>query len=329
MAYSRLLTLACIASCPALPVSGEAHSPQASPEQRAVAFLAIEVPQWSVNNRCFSCHNNGDAARALYRARKAGLVVPAESLADTTDWLLRPQDWDENGGDERFSDKALARIQFAAALRSAVESRAVEERTPLVAAAESLLQYQRSDGSWQIGAEGTIGSPASYGPYLATYQARRTLQHADAQRFATAIAATDRWFRQQMPKTVLAAAATLLALNDSGGLADRDRAQCQDCLEVIRRGEAKTGGWGPYTNSAPEPFDTAVVLLALSQIKGLPDVDALLRRGRRYLVGSQLPDGSWVETTRPAGAESYAQRLSTAGWATLALLATREMGTSQ
>ena len=34
--------------------------------------------------------------------------------------------------------------------------------------------------------------------------------------------------------------------------------------------------------------------------------------------------GRWTETTRPAGAESYAQRLSTAGWATLALLTVKQ-----
>jgi hypothetical protein len=45
--------------------------------------------------------------------------------------------------------------------------------------------------------------------------------------------------------------------------------------------------------------------------------------GRRYLVERQMRDGSWPETTRPAGQESYAQRISTTGWATLALLASR------
>jgi hypothetical protein len=43
--------------------------------------------------------------------------------------------------------------------------------------------------------------------------------------------------------------------------------------------------------------------------------------GKKYLVAQQRPDGSWPETTRPANQESYAQRISTAGWAMLALLA--------
>ena len=40
-------------------------SAEEGPEARAVAFLVREVPSWSVENKCYSCHNNGDAARAI------------------------------------------------------------------------------------------------------------------------------------------------------------------------------------------------------------------------------------------------------------------------
>ena len=44
------------------------HSPCLSAEDRALAYLIREVPAWSREHKCFSCHNNGDAARALYTA---------------------------------------------------------------------------------------------------------------------------------------------------------------------------------------------------------------------------------------------------------------------
>ena len=44
--------------------------PDDSPEGKALAYLAIEVPRWSSEHKCFSCHNNGDGARALYLAIK-------------------------------------------------------------------------------------------------------------------------------------------------------------------------------------------------------------------------------------------------------------------
>ena len=67
-----------------------AASADQSPEQRAVDYLARETPRWSKENGCFSCHNNGDAARALYAASRRGYKVPADALADTTAWLRRP-----------------------------------------------------------------------------------------------------------------------------------------------------------------------------------------------------------------------------------------------
>src|SRR5262245_47892110 len=83
-------------------------------EARAVEFLKREVPAWSRENGCFSCHNNGDAARALYAASRKGRRVPDHVLADTTEWVKRPARWDDNKGDPGFSDKRLADIQFAA-----------------------------------------------------------------------------------------------------------------------------------------------------------------------------------------------------------------------
>ncbi len=47
-----------------------------------------------------------------------------------------------------------------------------------------------------------------------------------------------------------------------------------------------------------------------------------IAKGRAYLMREQLADGSWNETTRPAGQTSYAQRISTTGWALLALIET-------
>ena len=95
-------------------------------------------------------------------------------------------------------------------------------------------------------------------------------------------------------------------------------------LELLRRGQSDDGGWGPRASSPPEPFDTALALLALAKCDQSPDIRGMIARGRAFLIAQQQEDGSWIETTRPPGNVSYAQRISTTGWATLALLATRE-----
>lgn len=93
---------------------------------------------------------------------------------------------------------------------------------------------------------------------------------------------------------------------------------------LLRRGQSDDGGWGPFAASPPEAFDTALVVLALARSGNSPEVRRMRALGRAFLVAQQRADGSWTETTRPAGDVSYAQRISTSGWAVLALLETRE-----
>ena len=147
-------------------------------------YLAREVPRWPRENHCFSCHNNGDGARALYVAGRQGYTIPKSALEDTGRWLGQPDNWDNNHGNPGFSDTKLARIQFASAL-----AEGMTDRQALAAAAESLL------------------------PYL-----RGVLERAGRTRFAAPIARADRWFLAATPGNLLDTSVLLLAMPDSEDL---------------------------------------------------------------------------------------------------------------
>lgn len=294
-----------------------------TPESRALAYLAKEVPAWSRQEKCYSCHNNGDAARALYTAIRLKLPVPAQSLDDTSRWLADPDRWDKNGGEGPFNDRKLARIQFAAALVEALDAGQIKDKKPLSRAAELVAELQDANGSWNTGGEGGVpGHPATYGPVLATAMARRTLEKADPVRYQKAAARANDWLTKAKVESNLDAAAVLIALDgiDTEGA----KAQRKDCRELLDKGQSKDGGWGPYATSPPEAFDTAMALLALVRQPEKPETRQQIERGRAFLLASQEKEGSWPPTTRPPGADSYAERLSTTGWATLALLAARK-----
>ena len=144
--------------------SSAAEPPLKSPESRALIYLAREVPRWSRENHCFSCHNNGDAARALYAGITAGFQIAPETLADTTAWLNRPDRWEHNGGDGPFSDKRLARIQFTVAAAAASRAGLPIDRTRLNQAATLVIHDQAPDGSWSLEGENEPGSPVAYSP---------------------------------------------------------------------------------------------------------------------------------------------------------------------
>jgi hypothetical protein len=289
-------------------------------ERKAVGYLAVEVPRWARENRCYSCHNNGDAARALYRAKAAGVAFGASALADTTRFLVRPETWEQNGPGGPSSDKRLARIEFALALATAVETGESDDLDALRRAADRVAADQAEDGSWPIEDGETVGSPATYGRRLATALAARVLRQAEADRHAGRIAKAVLWLHAGRISSVVDASAVLL-ISPTRGEPVRPEA-VRVALGFLEKAQAKSGGWGPYPDMPPEPFDTALALIALAPYHGEEGVAMPAARGRRALVAMQLGDGSWPETTRPAGGESYAQRLSTTGWATIALLPT-------
>jgi hypothetical protein len=315
--FRRAVTLVAL-----LPPCAAAVEPDVrSPEHRALSFLASEVPRWSRENHCFSCHNNGDAARALYAGLTARYAIEPSSLAHTTAWLSAPERWEHNGGDGPFSDKRLARIQFTTALLAASRAGQVKEPDALQKAAAQLAHDQGPDGSWPLEGENEPGSPVTYGRFLAAYLARQCLQAADHDRFRERIARADAWLLGHDVATLNDASIMLLVCAMTAE--PRTSPRRARSLEALRKGQSDQGGWGPFLTSAPEVYDTALALIGLSTLEQTDATRAMIARGRAFLITQQQPDGSWIETTRPPGAESYAQRISTTGWATLALIWTR------
>jgi hypothetical protein len=295
-----------------------------SPDARAVAYLATEVPKWRRDHDCYSCHNNGDAVRALLAAVRAGHDV-GRALDDTLAWLGAPERWDQNARRGGSEELPLARIQFGGALASMVDAGRASQDS-LDRAAALVVPHQQADGAWRLNASQILGGPTSYGTALATASARSVLARASTPAASAARARADLWLRAVDVATVLDASSILIGLDDG-----RDKeavAQRARALGLLRRGQGPDGGWGPYVNSQAEAFDTALAVLALSNIRadsagGVYSAAERLEaidRGRRYLISSQEDDGSWLETTRPPGLESYAQRISTTAWSLLALL---------
>ncbi len=298
-------------------------SSQASPTSlspvvaKGVAFLRTELPK----------ARNGDAARALLEAGARGYDV-GTSLDDTLNFLKNPAAWDQYKAPTGADDKRLARVQFASAL-AAAERNGKAASTDLEAAAKLLVADQAAGGSWTLDQSPSPGSPATYGSILATWSARTSLIASGMLPDNFTIVQADRWLRGLTVENVYDASTLLLALDLTGDvMADGLR---RTALSRVRSGQAETGGWGPDATAPPQVFDTAIAVLALSALNVEPRIArstfrpeellAAIAKGKAFIESQQRPDGSWPETTRPGGRESIAGRISTAGWALLALMA--------
>jgi len=328
MSSSRAIALAAVMSATLLVELSPEQGPTAARtvEARGVAYLRAEVPRWRREHSCYSCHNNGDATRALIAASVRGYAV-TDSIDDTETWLATPERWDSNARRGGSEELPLARIQFASALAAMVTVGRADVEA-LDRAAGMLVAYQRDDGSWQLSESQILGGATFYGTSLATAMARRALVRGRNPAVQPAVAKVDAWLRSTIPSAVLDASAVLLGLerdNDPAAAEQRQRS-----LRILKRGQGPDGGWGPYVASQSEPFDTALAVPALTGLRhadalstapySVREVETAIERAMEYLVGTQNPDGSWPETTRPPKGESYAQRISTTAWALMALL---------
>ena len=300
---------------------------QASPsvEAKAVSYLAKQVAAWKASQGCASCHQNGDAARALLMAAHRGHDV-GDALSDTRAFLQRPAGWSANKG--HGDDEGLMSLQFAAALAAAGE-KDLSPAPALVEAAKIILADQLQDGSWAPDASDPPNSPLTWGTVVATWMARSTLINSGREPDDFAVAQTDRFLRTVEVTTVPDAAGVVLGLGvTSDVMADKQRARY---LNLLRFAQRDSGGWGDLPNAeSATVFDTALVLLALEQLETDPrlarstyrveELKEAIGKGRAYLAGQQKPDGSWPETMRGTTSASEAQRLSTTAWALMALL---------
>ena len=208
----------------------------------------------------------------------------------------------------------------AAALLAAIDFGEVTDWEAMAEAARKVAAVQGSDGAWHVEPQNPIGSPATYGTTLATYMAWRTLVVSGQRQWNDAILKAESWLNQVRPDNLPNAAVLLLwsaQRRDATGSTLKVEA-----LGAIASAQTRDGGWGPYKDSPPEVFDTALAILALHEMRDRPEVWDMIDRGRMFLHGQQLQNGSWPATTRPSGGESYAQQISTTGWATLALMRT-------
>lgn len=304
--------------------------------ERAIAYLAVEVEKWRPDNGCFSCHNNGDGARALYLARSLGFDVPEKALAETTEWLRQPQSWDTNPGDPAVSDKKLARLQFSAALAAAIQPDTSSGKAILDEALRSVLADQTESGFWRVDAAPETGSPVTWGNPLATLYTIGMLTSLDENEPNDKPRLAARkgldWLTSAEAKTTIGKAVLISALAaELTDIGNRNAVNhetlsitaARTCESLLSQ-QGSDGGWGPYAATPSEVFDTAVVVLNLVSCVLPADSkqsdDVARGRALQFLIRTQTPAGGWPETTRPPGGQSYAQHISTTAWALMALL---------
>jgi N-acyl-D-amino-acid deacylase len=110
-----------------------------------------------------------------------------------------------------------------------------------------------------------------------------------------------RWLQMAAPASTEDHVFRILGLSWGGGSRETIRKTGLQLLELQR----SDGGWGQIPALASDAYATGQALVGLRESGTLRPGDARYQRGVRYLIDSQMEDGSWLVKTRSPSFQPY------------------------
>jgi hypothetical protein len=112
-----------------------------------------------------------------------------------------------------------------------------------------------------------------------------------------------RWLREAKPQTTEEQAMQLLGLAWAG-VKSNDNA-VRKAADVLIGAQKSDGGWAQLPTLGSDAYATGQVLVALKETGALRPSDPVYKRGVRFLLDTQLEDGSWYVKGRSIKIQPY------------------------
>jgi ankyrin repeat protein len=291
---------------------------------RALPLLQSSGQKFYAGGGCVACHHNLQGAVTVTQARRAGVPVN-ESLAHAELSTLA-RDIDATREQALQGMVAPGGVSTTTGyILLALEQQAYPPDEATDALARLLRLYQRADGRWMT----PIRPPIEASEFTATAVSARGLRFYGVDNPATtaaAVARARRWLETAAPLDHEDRVFRLLGLVWLDSSRSLRRQAARQLLETQRR----DGGWAQTEYRASDAYATGEALYAL-RAAGVRTDSRAYRRGVRYLLQTQLDDGSWWVRSRalptqthfesgfPHGEDQFISAAAT-HWATQALL---------
>ncbi len=299
--------------------------------EKSLKLLQASGPQFFDKSGCISCHNNSLPAMAVSLARERGLAVDeriAQQQLKVTASVFGPHR--ENLLQAINTVPDSPEVSSYALLGMAAEKYPADRLTD--AMVHDLAQKQKADGSWHTN---DTRPPLGYSDITVTALCLRSLQlyplEGRKQEFQRRIERARAWLLAAAANVTEERAFQLLGL----GWSKAAPAAVQKAASQLLAEQRPDSGWAGLPALESDAYATGQALVALHDGAGLATTDPAYQRGARFLLQTQLPDGSWHVKTRAMGFQPYFesgfphghdQWISAAGtsWAAMALTLTVE-----
>lgn len=274
---------------------------------------------------CFTCHNQGLPVMALTIARTRGFAIDTENLRRqlqfTADFLEKNRDnyleGEGQGGQVDTAGYALWTLANGGWKSDGTTA----------AVAEYLLLFQKDLHSWKPQSR---RPPTEQSLFTSSHVALRGLKTfglpEQRARIDRRFEQVREWLLKTPAQDTEDRVSRLRALEVAGASHEEIRGAAEELLRTQR----PDGGWAQLGDMESDAYATGTALAALHQAGGLPTAELAYRKGVRYLISTQLDDGSWHVKTRSNPIQTYYESgyphgpdqfisIAAAGWSTTAL----------
>jgi ankyrin repeat protein len=268
--------------------------------ERAIAPLQRSDVAFLDRAGCVSCHNNSLTAMMVAEARSFGFRVD-ETIASSQ--LTRIAAFLKENSERALEGEG---IPGGIDTVSYVLLGMAAEKYPSDTITDVWARYARNtqapDGRFNCLA---VRPPLEVSDFQVTAATVRSLlayapgSHRAEYRRAAERAV--RWLETAEPASTEDHVFRILGLQWGGGKNKTIRKTASQLLELQR----SDGGWGQIPALASDAYATGQALFALRQSGVLAPGDAAYQSGVRFLVNSQLEDGSWLVRTRSPSFQPY------------------------
>ena len=242
---------------------------------------------------CVSCHNNSLFQMTAAVVRSKGFRIDEAIVREQ---MTRTRAYLESWRERELQDIAIpGRIDTTTYILAGLAA----ARYPSDPATDALARYvkrrQLAEGGWRVAAN---RPPIESSDIAVTALALRSLQaYAPAPQkaeYARAIERGAAWLAQARPKSTEDHAFLLLGLRWTG----QSDAAMQKAARALVALQGSDGGWSQIPTLGSDAYATGQALTALAESGAVKPNDPVYERGVRFLLGTQLEDGSWYVRSR-------------------------------
>ena len=280
---------------------------------RAVPILRRGGERWIEKKKCVSCHRIGNAVWSLGAAERAGF--PPAGAATAADWAVAAVLAENDAGLPAGSAnrEGVAQLLLAGPVGERLTSSADRARL-----ASLLRAGQGADGLWPAGGQLPMQRrpPAETAAVSSLWIALGLLAADGAAVEPAGAAARGADAADPGTSTEWFAARLLLAVRL------KQPGKTAEIAAALRTRQRPDGGWGWVAGDPGDALGTGLAVHSLVAAGALPD-DPAVAAGRRFLLVTQRPDGSWaVPGTKRSAKGAVRETASYWGtaWAVLGLL---------